>query len=117
MEGKHEVRDITCKARSGIILELVCVFGKLHHQSVLAEQELDRQYYDYFAVLHDRMPVIFHPTEFNLWLERSMDKTEKLQRLYQPSPTELLQELGVSALVNNPSAEIPGTIAPLRVPH
>lgn len=64
------------------------------------------------AVLHDRMPVILHPTEFDLWLDRSMNNPVKLQRLYQPYPAELLQEWEVSTLVNSPSHETAETIAP-----
>ena len=42
-EGEHKVRDVTRRDRSGIAWGLDRVFGKLHHQSVLAEQKLDRQ--------------------------------------------------------------------------
>lgn len=69
------------------------------------------------AALHERMPVILHPTEFNLWLDRSMNKPEKLQRLYQPYPSELLQEWEVSELINKPSIETPEAIVPLQAPH
>lgn len=62
------------------------------------------------APLHDRMPVLLHPTEFELWLDRSMNNPEKLQRLYQPYPAESLQEWEVSPLVNNPVRETPDTI-------
>ncbi len=34
------MRDVTCKARGEITWGLDCAFGKLHHQSVLAEQEV-----------------------------------------------------------------------------
>lgn len=67
------------------------------------------------ATLHDRMPVILHPTEFDLWLDRSMNDPEKLKRLYQPYPAELLQEWEVSTIVNSPSHETAETISPLLV--
>lgn len=66
------------------------------------------------ANLHDRMPVILHPTEFDLWLDRSMNNHEKLKRLYQPYPAELLQEWEVSKVVNNASNETPETIKPIH---
>ncbi|WP_332445051.1 SOS response-associated peptidase [Wolinella succinogenes] len=69
------------------------------------------------AALHDRMPVILHPTEFSLWLDRSMNKPEKLQRLYQPYPSDLLQEWEVSSIVNSASHDTPETIVPLQAPH
>lgn len=66
------------------------------------------------AKLHDRMPVILHPTEFDLWLDRSMNDHEKLKRLYQPYPTELLQEWEVTKVVNNASHESSATIDPVQ---
>ncbi len=65
------------------------------------------------AVLHDRLPVILHPTEFNLWLDRSMNNPESLKRLYQPYPADLMQEWEVSTIVNSPSHETAETISPL----
>ncbi|MDD2462757.1 MAG: SOS response-associated peptidase [Desulfobulbus sp.] len=64
--------------------------------------------------LHHRMPVILHATEFDLWLDRSMNNTEELQRLYQPYPAELLLEWQVSKVINNASNETPETIAPVQ---
>ncbi len=69
------------------------------------------------APLHDRMPVLLHPTEFELWLDRSMNNPEKLQRLYQPYPAELLQEWEVSSIVNSASHETTDAIVPLQTPH
>ncbi len=69
------------------------------------------------AVLHDRMPVILRPSEFGLWLDRSMNDPEKLERLYQPYPADLLQEWEVSPLVNKPSIETPEIIVPIQAPH
>jgi putative SOS response-associated peptidase YedK len=66
------------------------------------------------APIHDRMPVILHQTEFELWLERSVNNPLELQRLYQPYPAELLQEWEVSTVVNSPTHETPETIAPIQ---
>ncbi|MRR06709.1 MAG: SOS response-associated peptidase [Deltaproteobacteria bacterium] len=66
------------------------------------------------APIHDRMPVILHQTELELWLERSVNNPLKLQRLYQPYPAELLQEWAVSTAVNNPAHEKPETITPVE---
>ena len=66
------------------------------------------------ATIHDRMPVILHPTEFDLWLDRSVNNPENLQRLYQPYPAELLQEWEVSTIVNSPAHETPETIASIE---
>ncbi len=66
--------------------------------------------------LHDRMPVILHPTELDLWLDRSMNNPENLKRLYQPYPSESMQEWEVSKLVNKPDHETPDTIQPVHTP-
>ncbi|WP_260749969.1 SOS response-associated peptidase [Geoalkalibacter halelectricus] len=57
------------------------------------------------ANLHDRMPVILSPTEYDTWLDREVDDPGKLQSLYQPFPSDLLEMQSVSKLVNNPRHE------------
>ncbi len=68
------------------------------------------------AQLHDRMPVILHPTEYDLWLDRSVNNPENLKNLYRPYPAELLQEWEVSTTVNSPVHETPETIVPAQAP-
>lgn len=68
------------------------------------------------ATLHDRMPVILHQSEFDLWLDRSVNNPDKLKRLYQPYPAELMREWEVSTIVNSASHETPETIVPLVQP-
>ncbi|MBJ6726416.1 SOS response-associated peptidase [Geomesophilobacter sediminis] len=62
------------------------------------------------APIHDRMPVILHPAEFDLWLDRDITEPEKLTRLYQPYPSDLLRAWPVSSLVNSPRNETPACI-------
>lgn len=64
------------------------------------------------ATLHDRMPVILHRAEFDLWLDRTMNDPHELQRLYQPYPAELMQEWRVSTAVNSPRNSDPSCIDP-----
>lgn len=52
--------------------------------------------------IHDRMPVIVPPADYPFWLDRDMQDTEQLRRLYSPYPAELLQAYMVPDLVNNP---------------
>jgi putative SOS response-associated peptidase YedK len=52
--------------------------------------------------IHDRMPVILHPDNFSLWLNRGMHDPIELQRLYKPYPSELMVAHIVPELVNNP---------------
>jgi putative SOS response-associated peptidase YedK len=64
--------------------------------------------------IHDRMPVILHPEEYYLWLDRDITDPEKLKSLYQPYPADLLDFYRVSSLVNNPRNDSPDCILPLH---
>lgn len=55
------------------------------------------------ATIHERMPVILQPSDFEIWLDRSVTDPQKLQRIYQPYPAELMQERPVSTFVNSPA--------------
>lgn len=63
--------------------------------------------------IHDRMPVILHGVEHDLWLDRSVNDPRELQRIYQPYPSELLQEWVVGRQVNSPRNEGPDLIRPV----
>lgn len=60
--------------------------------------------------LHDRMPVILHPDNFNLWLNRNLHDPHQLEHLYEPYPDELLTYHEVPSLVNNPRFDSPACI-------
>lgn len=62
------------------------------------------------APLHDRMPVILHPHEYALWLDRAITDPEKLKSLYQPYPADLMEMWPVSTLVNSPRNDSPDYI-------
>ena len=62
--------------------------------------------------LHDRMPVILHIEELDLWLNRDVDDVNSLTRLFHPYPSEQLLEHVVSKDVNNPANDHPGCIVP-----
>lgn len=63
--------------------------------------------------LDDRMPVILHPEEYDLWLDREVTDPERLKSLYQPYPADLMERYPVSPLVNNPRNDSPACIEPL----
>lgn len=54
------------------------------------------------ATIHERMPVILQPSDFEAWLDRSVTDSQELQRFYQPYPAELMQEWPVSTFINSP---------------
>lgn len=51
--------------------------------------------------IHDRMPVILHPTEYRTWLDRTITDPAGLAHLFQPYPADLLAIRPVSPLVNS----------------
>jgi len=55
------------------------------------------------AMIHERMPVILQPADFEAWMDRSVTDPHELQRIYQPYPAELMQEWPVSTFVNSPA--------------
>lgn len=55
------------------------------------------------ATIHERMPVILKPSDFAAWLDRSVTDPQKLQRIYQPYPADLMQAWPVSTFVNSPA--------------
>jgi len=60
--------------------------------------------------IHDRMPVILEPEDYDLWLEGDPDEAEALLR---PLPAEELRAYKVSTRVNAPRNDDPGCIEPL----
>lgn len=67
---------------------------------------------DLIAPLHDRMPVIVSPGDFDLWLDPTVSTTERLLSLLRPFPADGMTASPVSTLVNNPSVDDPRCIEP-----
>ena len=59
------------------------------------------------------MPVILHPQEYPIWLDREMIEPERFKRFYQPYPADLMEMWPVSPLVNSPRNDSPECIKPL----
>ncbi len=53
------------------------------------------------APIHNRMPVILDPADWDTWLDESVNSKEILQELIRPFPAEGMKERRVSMLVNN----------------
>jgi putative SOS response-associated peptidase YedK len=62
--------------------------------------------------VHDRMPVILMPDEYDRWLSPAEQATESLQALLRPLPDDYMTCHAVSKLVNNPRNEQPECVAP-----
>jgi putative SOS response-associated peptidase YedK len=64
------------------------------------------------ATVHDRMPVILSPNDYDLWLDPEFEDKEKLQSLLRPYPAVEMTAFPVSTLVNSPKNENPACIDP-----
>ena len=65
------------------------------------------------APIHDRMPVILPPGEYDRWLDPSLKDPDALAPLLVPFPPEEMLAYPVSPRVNAPSADDKGCMAPL----
>jgi len=65
------------------------------------------------APLHDRMPVILQPENYDMWLDPDLAKVDALQPLLRPFPSEPMVAHAVSLRVNNPSNDSAECIEPV----
>jgi putative SOS response-associated peptidase YedK len=52
--------------------------------------------------IHDRMPVILRPEDEKIWLDPSINDTNRLEKLMVPLDEDLMEVYEVSSLVNSP---------------
>jgi putative SOS response-associated peptidase YedK len=64
--------------------------------------------------IHDRMPVIVSPADYDLWLSLGIRDPAELARLFRPCPPEEMTAFPVGTAVNNPKTDSPQLIEPLR---
>ncbi|MCA9897857.1 MAG: SOS response-associated peptidase [Anaerolineales bacterium] len=64
------------------------------------------------APIHNRMPVIVEPEDFDLWLNPEPDPEQGLH-LLRPYPAEKMAAYPVSTVVNNPRNDMPDCIQPI----
>jgi putative SOS response-associated peptidase YedK len=57
---------------------------------------------DVLRPVHDRMPVIQHSDDYELWLDEDVRKRELLKDLMQPYPAEEMMSYPVSMAINSP---------------
>jgi len=62
--------------------------------------------------VHDRMPVILDPDDYDLWLDPSIDDRKKLERVIKPFPAKTMAVRPVSIFVNNVKNQGEQCIAP-----
>jgi len=69
---------------------------------------------DTMRPIHDRMPVMLEPADWDAWLDRQNEDIEALQRLLRPAPDGSLQVHRVGLRVNNARIDDVALIEPLE---
>ena len=64
--------------------------------------------------LHNRMPVILQPENYDLWLDPEVQEAGIIEPLLNPTTTEDMTLFPVSPMVNRLANDNPGCIEPLR---
>jgi putative SOS response-associated peptidase YedK len=64
------------------------------------------------ATIHDRMPVILHPSDYAQWLDTSPRAPESLQPLLKAFPVDEMSAYPVSMLVNSPANDRAELVVP-----
>ena len=57
--------------------------------------------------IHDRMPVILQPQDYDQWLDPNFKQADKLKGLLKPYPATAMQAYPVSIKVNSPKNDSP----------
>jgi putative SOS response-associated peptidase YedK len=68
---------------------------------------------EFMRSLHDRMPVILNPQDYDLWLNPEVQDPEALQKLLRPYASSEMTAYPVSTLVNNPRHNSSECIKPI----
>jgi putative SOS response-associated peptidase YedK len=63
--------------------------------------------------LHNRMPVILKPEDYDLWLDPGVQSADRLQPLLKAYAAEEMEHFAVSRFVNSPHNDGPACIEPL----
>jgi putative SOS response-associated peptidase YedK len=63
--------------------------------------------------IHDRMPVIVNPGDYDLWLDPDVQDAKLLEPLLVLYTSEAMAAYPVSTLVNNPRVDEPKCIEPV----
>ncbi|QLE55010.1 SOS response-associated peptidase [Nostoc sp. TCL26-01] len=64
--------------------------------------------------IHDRMPVILAPQDYDLWLNPQEQNPQVLQNLLSPYPASAMIAHPVSTIVNSPKHNSPECIIPIK---
>jgi len=64
--------------------------------------------------IHDRMPVIIPPEQFDIWLDPAVHDEKVLSEMLRPSASDDMTAYPISTLVNSPKNDVAACIEPAR---
>ena len=67
------------------------------------------------APIHDRMPVILQPKQFDAWLDPGNHDTAALKTMLAPCRADLMATYPVSPAINSGRVEGPACIEPVEL--
>ena len=87
-------------------------FARIAGEDILSATIIVREPNPLVAPVHDRMPVMLMPEDYDRWLDpwRSVDELRALLKPYDPA---LMKAYGVSRIVNSVKNEVPKCVEPL----
>ena len=65
--------------------------------------------------IHDRMPVILRPEDYDIWLDWRAGEVSRVRGLLQPFSDEGLVAHPVSSIVNKPDNDVPECVHPVQL--
>jgi putative SOS response-associated peptidase YedK len=72
---------------------------------------------DLMRPIHDRMPAIIAPGDYERWLDPANTDTAELKQMIRPYPADQMRAYAVSTRVNNVRNEDPSLIEPMPEPR
>ena len=82
--------------------------GKLQTCTILTTQPNELM-----AAIHNRMPVILEPEDFDMWLDPG-DNPQQALHLLRPYPVAKMEAYPVNTIVNSPKNDVPECITPVE---
>ena len=82
------------------------------HSAVESCTILTTEANDLVCPLHDRMPVIIAPSDYDRWLDPAETNAQQLMPLLRPYPSDQMTAYAVNPLVNSPANDEPACIEP-----
>jgi putative SOS response-associated peptidase YedK len=67
---------------------------------------------DLVRPIHERMPLILAPEDYDRWLDPAVQKPEQVKPLLHPYRSDVMETYPVSSTVNNPRNDVPRCVEP-----